>query len=1475
MVRPSPLVPLLFSILLLVPLLAVTLTGTASAQSCTKTWTAPVNGLWTDAANWTPTVVPSAADNVCIIVDGTYTVTLTGSSSVASVTVGAAGNNGVQTLLILGSSAGSHASLTSATGFTNSGDITLSSIDARRNTTLTVSSGTFINQGTINVEPGTTGARTISANLVNNGTVNLNANTTFSKSSGVYTNNGSINIATGRILFIFGSSQVFNQNSGDLAISGGFGFATATFNFNGGTITGTPVLTTSNLNIGPGATTAVSFTLRGANNFSGDINPGQSLLVLGSSAGSHASLTSATGFTNSGDITLSSIDARRNTTLTVSSGTFINQGTINVEPGTTGARTIVANLVNNGAVNLNANTTFSRSSGVYTNNASLSIATGKTLTISGASQVFNQNSGDLAVSGDFRFSSATFNFNGGTITGTPVLTSSNLNISPGATTSVNFTLRNSNNLSGDVNPGQSLLIQGSSAGSHASLTAATGFTNSGDITFSSIDAGRNTTLTVTSGTFVNQGTINVEPGTTGARTIVANLVNNGAVNLNADTTFVKSSGVYTNNASLNIASGKTLSISGISQVFNQNSGDLAVSGDFRFSSATFNFNGGTITGTPVLTSSNLNISPGATTSVNFTLRNSNNLSGDVNPGQSLLIQGSSAGSHASLTAATGFTNSGDITFSSIDAGRNTTLTVTSGTFVNQGTINVEPGTTGARTIVANLVNNGAVNLNANTTFSKSSGVYTNNASLSIATGKTLTISGASQVFNQNSGDLAVSGDFSSSTATFNFNGGIITGTPVLTSSNLNIGTGATTAVSFTLRGSNNLSGDVNPGQSLLVQGSSAGNHASLTAATGFTNSGDITFSSVDAARNTTLTVSSGTFINQGTINVEPGTTGARTIVANLVNNGTMNLNANTTFATSSGVYTNNGSLNIAVGRTLTISGSSQVFNQNGGDLAISGDFSFSTATFNFNGGAITGTPILTTSNLNISPGATTSVNFTLRNSNNLSGDVHPGQSLLIQGSSAGSHASLTAATGFTNSGDITFSSIDAGRNTTLTVTSGTFVNQGTINVEPGTTGARTIVANLVNNGTLNLNANTTFSKSSGVYTNNASLNIASGRALTISGSSQVFNQNSGDLAVSGDFRFSSATFNFNGGTVTGTPVLTSSNLNIATGATAAVSFTLRGPNTFSGDVHPGQSLLIQGSSAGSHASLTAATGFTNSGDITFSSIDAGRNTTLTVTSGTFVNQGTINVEPGTTGARTISAELDNGGTVNFRTAATLGRAGADHTNSGNFNINGATVTVTGNTLTNTPGGTISGTGTLNVSGVVFTNNGQVSPGLSPGILDLAGDYTQGAPGSVRIEIGGLTAGTGFDQLNITGNATLDGTLSVGLIGGFVPISGDSFRVLSFGSGAGGFAAINDEDPSDGVSFESILNATGVTLKVSVVAVSPIARTDLNGDGRIGPHDLRLVVEKFNTSDGTADVDRDGRVGVLDVALVGADYGKQF
>ncbi len=57
--------------------------------------------------------------------------------------------------------------------------------------------------------------------------------------------------------------------------------------------------------------------------------------------------------------------------------------------------------------------------------------------------------------------------------------------------------------------------------------------------------------------------------------------------------------------------------------------------------------------------------------------------------------------------------------------------------------------------------------------------------------------------------------------------------------------------------------------------------------------------------------------------------------------------------------------------------------------------------------------------------------------------------------------------------------------------------------------------------------------------------------------------------------------------------------------------------------------------------------------------------------------------------------------------------------------------------------------------------------------------SQGSLGTLQIEIGGTTPGE-YDQLNITGDAVLAGTLEVQLINGFTPTVGDVFTFLTVG-----------------------------------------------------------------------------------------------
>ena len=98
------------------------------------------------------------------------------------------------------------------------------------------------------------------------------------------------------------------------------------------------------------------------------------------------------------------------------------------------------------------------------------------------------------------------------------------------------------------------------------------------------------------------------------------------------------------------------------------------------------------------------------------------------------------------------------------------------------------------------------------------------------------------------------------------------------------------------------------------------------------------------------------------------------------------------------------------------------------------------------------------------------------------------------------------------------------------------------------------------------------------------------------------------------------------------------------------------------------------------------------------------------------------------------------------------------------------------------GGILQGIGTV-AAGVL--SHGQTGPGLSPGILGISGSYTQAAlGGSFAVEVGGLTAGTGDDRLDVASVANLAGSLQVTLVNGFIPSPGDEFTILRCGSPTG-------------------------------------------------------------------------------------------
>jgi len=136
----------------------------------------------------------------------------------------------------------------------------------------------------------------------------------------------------------------------------------------------------------------------------------------------------------------------------------------------------------------------------------------------------------------------------------------------------------------------------------------------------------------------------------------------------------------------------------------------------------------------------------------------------------------------------------------------------------------------------------------------------------------------------------------------------------------------------------------------------------------------------------------------------------------------------------------------------------------------------------------------------------------------------------------------------------------------------------------------------------------------------------------------------------------------------------------------------------------------------------------------------------------------------------------NAGTVSIASGSTLDIQGSTYVQTaGVTNVNG--VLSASPTLVDIRGGTLSGAGTIvaNVS-----NGGTVAPGNSPGILFVLGNYTQTPSGILDIEIAGLTAGSGYDELRVFGNASLAGTLDVELIDGFAPTADAFFDILVTG-----------------------------------------------------------------------------------------------
>jgi hypothetical protein len=134
------------------------------------------------------------------------------------------------------------------------------------------------------------------------------------------------------------------------------------------------------------------------------------------------------------------------------------------------------------------------------------------------------------------------------------------------------------------------------------------------------------------------------------------------------------------------------------------------------------------------------------------------------------------------------------------------------------------------------------------------------------------------------------------------------------------------------------------------------------------------------------------------------------------------------------------------------------------------------------------------------------------------------------------------------------------------------------------------------------------------------------------------------------------------------------------------------------------------------------------------------------------------------------------------TATTIAAGGQINAGPGDYSQEISTSTTVDGTLT---AAAVNNSGILTGSGVIngdFNDLGTIAPGDgSVGSLEISGNYSQ--TGFLDIDIDGPGAAS---ILNVGGDATLNGTLDVSLLDGFVPTLGETFLAMRYGSENGTF-----------------------------------------------------------------------------------------
>ncbi|OBX27184.1 hypothetical protein A9996_00175 [Gelidibacter algens] len=876
---------------------------------------------------------------------------------------------------------------------------------------------------------------------------------------------------------------------------------------------------------------------------------------------------------------------------------------------------------------------------------------------------------------------------------------------------------------------------------------------------------------------------------------------------------------------------------------------------------------------------NLNVA-GTTKSIvvqgNSTFNMSNTLS--ILNASSVAANATCAWTFGSLTGGGTLTNNGTFNLSS----GNTKSIVGVTTFNNTGNFNILDG--GDLNITDGIFNNlasGVIDLRGNEgniSYTGSASRILNNAGLikSTATGGNTRIQ---SVLNNNGGTITVSnGNLIFDFLDKNLNGGVL---------NVSVGSvlqlTSTTNLTGTLTGA--LNGDLEWSGTVSSASTSTFNFSGSSGvrwtAGNLTGGGTLVNKNLMflSSGNTKSIIGVTTLNNEGDFNILDG--GDLNITDGIFNNlalGVIDLRGNEGNISYTGAGSrilNNAGLikSTAAGGNTRIQ---TVLNNNGGTITVSnGNLIFDFLDKNMNGGV-----------LNVSVGSvfqlTSTTNLTGTLTGALNGDLEWSGTVSSAGTStfnfSGSSGVRWIAGNLTGGGTLVNKNLMflSSGNTKSIVGVTTLNNEGDFNILDG--GDLNITDGIFNNlalGVIDLRGNEgniSYTGAGSRILNNAGLikSTATGGNTRIQ---TVLNNNGGTITVSSgnlifdslDKNLTNGVYNVSGGSVmqwsininvsgTLTGNLTgeidwTNNVTIPVATTGTFNFTGNSGVKWSSGNLTGGGTLVNNSLifliTGNTKSIIGATTLNNEGD--FNITDGGD---FNITDGIFNNQltGTLDLQ-GNEGnisyTGSASRILNNFGLLkmsamsgNARIQTTLNNSGVIDAQLGNLIFSEFLP------FTNDEDGTVKGVANVTIANTAnYTNNGTYAPGGSPGTLSFNGIFKSSPTSVLDVELNGLTSGTQYDVLAITGtNVIFAGNVNVNL--NFVPSLNAQFIIAT----TSGTISQCSLAPTTSAEFNGMFYTFSVTCLNNNQVVLKVTNITLNiNDFELSESSIKLFPNPVRTS----------------------------